>query len=557
MSRLFPSILLFVISQNANAFDPFTIATVASTVANGISTANEISGGADAFGELYSEINSDAQISEDGQKIITEVREVEALAQEAGYSAEEIDGLGHQNPDELRSLEGSIRALTKAVRAGKRVLKLVTKLQDKANNAQIESAQIEKEKLAATYKLIRLQNESNLQDNKKELKSLIEKKKQIQGLKSELKEKGAKTFGKTGVLSYQRAERTIETAIEVANRLRSALMSMVLVAFMMRVIFYQFGFFGVPRYSDLLRDTLLCGLLLMVYPDLIRAILYYTEMLAGKIGATKLEAIQPKEIHLPELTGASTSTKLVLAWAFEWIRYGSFAIIEFFMTFGISFMVMLFPIIIFSSQMLNFAVAWPVFIGSFITMCLWPIFWNLVGLAANLSWNQEQKTFAEFLYTIFLSLIQLFSPIVGIKLMSGQNLSKAIGEGAKAFTKPIGQAVQKMVNGNQERKIGLDGMMSQNPSFGIAGRNSMPSAGRVIGSAQGYVSNQIKSRMSNSEDAKTQKQAITPSNMSSAKAFMLNTAQNPDGKIGHVSAFVRGLKAQPIKQNQTQKDERL
>ncbi|MBU6374592.1 MAG: hypothetical protein KGQ59_01230 [Bdellovibrionales bacterium] len=557
---LSPVIIFALMATKAYSFDPFTIAAVGGAVANGVSAASEVAGevasSADAFNELYSEIDSDAQISEDGQKIIDEVREIQSLAEEAGYTLEEIDSLGHQDPNELKKLSTTLRAVTRAVRAGKRAFKLVMKLDQKAKLAEVESAQLQKEQLAATYRIIRLQNEANLQATKRDLRDLVEKKKQIEGLKTELKEKGAKTFGRSGVLSFPKTERVVENSIAVANRLRSALISLVLVVFLMRVVFYQMGFFGVARYGDLLKDTILCFLLLMVYPDLVRAILHYTEFLAAKIGDTRLESIQPKELALPGLKEASTSTKLFLAWLFEWIRYTAFSIIDFIMTFGISFMVMLFPIIVFSSQMLNFAIAWPIFIGSFITICLWPIFWNLVGLAAQLSWDQNQKTFAESLYSVFLSLIQLFSPIVGIKLMSGQSLSKAIKDGATSFSQPFAKAIQSMVGANQERRSAKDGMLSEKPSASLFGKNGLPSVGRMVGSVQGYAMNQIKSRKSNAATADKEplRYGELHKGMSNKnRALILNSTEKPNSRSSHLATFMRGLKAQPIQNDRGKK----
>ncbi len=498
MLRLALPLLVTVIfgSQKAHAFDPFTVAAVVSTTASAISSisdaTSEIAGTADAFSELYSEIDTDAQISEDGQKIIQEVQEVESLAREAGYTAEEIDGLGHQDPNELKRLAGTIKSITRAVKAGKRAYKLVMKLEKKAQTAQVESAQIEKEQLAATYKLIRLQNEANLEATKKELQALVEKKKQIESLKNELKEKGAKTFGKSGVLYFPKAARIVENSITVAKKLRAALFGMMLVVFLVRVVFYQFGFFGVPRYGDLVRDTIVCGLLLMVFPDMVHGILSYCDVLSSQITDSHLQGIQPKELKLPELKDASTTTKLFIGWLFEWIRYGTYAVIDFVMTFGTSFLVMLFPIVIFLSQMMNFSIAWPVFIGGFITVCLWPLFWNLVGLAASLSWGQEQQTFAESLYSIFFSIIQLISPIAGIKILSGQGLSKAMSDGFKAFTNPAGYGTDKLAAANYERKAGLASMSGENPRFTIAGANGVPSVGRIMGSSQGFAKNKLK-----------------------------------------------------------------
>ena len=74
------AVLALFFSSNAQAFDPFTAMMVASTAING---AKSIFGGAqdladtvDSFQELYTEVNSDGQVSESGRRIIEEVEDI-------------------------------------------------------------------------------------------------------------------------------------------------------------------------------------------------------------------------------------------------------------------------------------------------------------------------------------------------------------------------------------------------------------------------------------------------------------------------------------------------
>lgn len=318
--------------------------------------------------------------------------------------------------------------------------------------AQVESTQVEKEQLAAMYKMVRLQQEANLEQTKRDLKDQINKRKQIEALQSELKAKGVKTFGITGVLAFPRSERIVETAIEAANKIRGPLASLIFIVFFCRLIYYQFGFSGVNKMGDLVRDVIICSFLLMIYPELVRGILRVSTEIAGQIGESRLQDLQPKELKLPILESVATSTKLFAIWLFEWIKYSAYAVIEFAMKFGLAFMVLLFPIVIFVSQMMNFAVAWPIFLGSFVAISLWPLFWNLVGLAATLSWGQAQKTFSESLYSVFLTLIQLVSPLVGIKLLSGQNISRSLSEAANTIVNPASQLLNRMSGDKENRK---------------------------------------------------------------------------------------------------------
>ncbi len=545
-------LLTILLSRPSLAMDPFTIAMVASSAVQVVNSAGDASGSLDAFGELYLEIDTDAAISDEGQKLIDQIEEIHTLADEAGYSLDEIDRLGHQDGEEIKKLEGNIRAVTRAVRAGKNAFKLFQKLEQKAQNAQVESDSIQKEQLAQMYKMVRLQQESNLAETKRELVDQINKRHQIMSLRQELKDKGAKMYGKTGVLSFPKSERVIETSLEAASRLRPPLLALMLAVFLTRLIFYQFGFFGVSRMGDLVRDTILCSLLLVVYPEIVRATLTYTFDLAAHIGATKLQEIKPKELELPGLTNVVTSTKLVFLYAFEWIKYAAFAVIDFVMTFGLSFMVMLFPVVIFASQMMNFSIAWPIFLGGFISLAMWPLFWNLVGLAAELSWGQTQRTFAESLYSIFFTFLQVISPFIGIKLISGQPLSKAIGDSARAVSGPVAQGVRSAFQAKDNFSGGHGSMTGSAPSFQMRDGSGMPSAARTAGSLAGYASNQVQNRFKNAKEAMGSKSDVhssyaNPNNgpkASPLKAFALNNSKASEGNV--LKHAIAGLKPQPM-----------
>lgn len=546
-------LILLLLATHSNAMDPFSMLAVVSSAGQAVGTVSEVVGTADAFTELYSEISTDAAISEDGQKLISQIEEIESLATDAGYTSEEIDQLGHQDKSELLKLQNRVRAVTRAVRVGKKSFRLFRKLEQKAQSAAIESASLEREQLSLAYRSARFQQEANLADKKRDLLNQIDKRHRIISLREELKKKGAKLFGTTGVLSFPKSERVIETSIEAASKLRNPLIGLMLLIFCVRLIFYQFGFFGVTMMGDLVRDTVLCSLLLMIYPEIVRAIISYTIELSSHIGATRLVEIRPKALDLPTLINVTTGFKLTVLHLLEWLKYGAFAIIEFFMTFGLSIMVMVFPLVIFASQMMNFAVAWPLFLGCFISIALWPLFWNLVGLAADLSWGQNPHTFSETLYSGFFTLLQIISPVLGIKLLSGQPLSKAIGESVRAFSTPASMAASSALDARDKYSQGSKGMTSANPTFSILGSNSLPSPSKMVGSAHGYLSNQLHHRIGSAKEALKPTSSDPHSNYlkpkespkSALKAFLLNTSDDP--KENTLKHAIVGLKARPIK----------
>jgi hypothetical protein len=182
--------------------------------------------------------------------------------------------------------------------------------------------------------------------------------------------------------------------------------------------------------------------LLAIYPDLIRASISMSQTLAGSLGKVRLESIRPDDLQIPVFANLGIKLSLTLSWAFEWFKYLAYLAINFLTTFGVALMVMLFPIVIFSSQMLNFAVAWPLFIGTFLVLCLWPLFWNLVGFAATLYWAKADKTIGDQIYTLFFTVMQVFSPLIGAKLLSGQSIGRSISGAISTLVNPSRQAIR-------------------------------------------------------------------------------------------------------------------
>ncbi len=424
---------------SALAFDPFTAINVVSSVGQILNMGSQYVGAMDAFTELYSEANPDAKISDEGEKLVSRVREIHALAEEVGYTAEEASRIGDTQED-VKKLEQSIRTVTKAIRTSKRALGIFKKLDTKAQAAQIESTSIEKEQLAELYKLVRLQQEANLSETKKELLDLVNKKKQITSLRDELRKKGARLFGMTGVLYFPKSETVIETAITVAGKIRGPLIGMILVVFLARLMSYQFGFFGLSRMGELVRDTMICFVLMLAYPEMVRAVVSYSLELAGKIGGSHLKDIEPQQLDLPWSSSILTSTRLMFLYALDWLKYLAFGIIDFVMNFVLSFMVMVFPVVIFVSQMLRFSIALNLFFGTFVIITLWPLCWNLVGLAAEASWNQKEQVLAQTLYSALFTVLQMVSPVLGLKLMQGANPVSTVSDSVRP---PPGLSVAK------------------------------------------------------------------------------------------------------------------
>jgi|GEM_PF-2684573 len=540
----------------AFAFDPFTAMAVAGTAANAISAvseaAGEVAATADAFGELYGEIDSDAAISDDGNKLVQDIQEVESLAHEAGYTREELDQLTKDagNSEDAKKLSSTLRSITKAVRAGKRVSRLLMKLDQKAKVSQVESAQIEREQLVVMYRQLRAEKDKELREIKEGLRELKDKREQVKILKEEEKKSGAKQFGPTGVLSFPKQDSVVEDAIRIALGIRPALLQLLLFVFLARTVAYQFSFFGPARYGDLIRDAVVCAVLLMVFPDLIRASVSFCNEIAARVSMKDLQEVQPGKLDFPVEIGLSVKSRLLVEWLFQWIKYFAFVTTRFLANFDLAFMILLFPIVIFSSQMLNFAVAWPLFLGGFFSICLWPLFWNATGSLAALLWHKQEASLSDQIATILFSILQFLSPLVGIACLKGQPVSKAIQAAAGTVSSALSGGATQVVSQAKGLVTG---------SVGTQGGGKL---GRVIS----YPVNQLASR---SQAAQSRVQAARASGVvdpstgavmkgrtsgafvrEAARGFVLNSAAGAgtanSGKWGVVRELSAGLKRKNV-----------
>lgn len=548
--------------SSALAFDPFTVAAVVGAGANAVSAVSEVAGevsaSADAFGELYGEINSDAELGEDGNRLIQEIKEIEALAYEAGYTKEEVEQLSADaaNSKDAKKLSATLRSITRAVRAGKRVARLLMKLDQKAKLSEVESAQIEREQLMVLYKQLRVENERNFRELKEKLREEKDKRDQIRTLKTEEKNSGAKVFGRTGVLTFPKQESVIEEAIRMATMMKPGLMSLILFVFLVRAVSYQFGFFGPAKYGDLIRDAIVCAVLLMVFPELVRACVTLCNGLASRIGMKELQEVEPGKLDFPAEIGLWIKTRVFLEWLFQWIKYLAFVGARFLANFGLAFLILLFPIVIFCSQMLNFSIAWPIFLGGFLSVCLWPLFWNATGMLAMMLWRKQDVSISDQIATILFSILQFLSPLIGIAILKGQPLSKSI--------QSAGRAVAGAVSG------GTSMVASQVAGFvkGAVGANHRPQDGGLAGRILSYPVNQGISRIASAgsrgweaaRQARAQTEANrwagptktnwTPVVKAAASGFAMNQARAPSGGGGGIGRsalqVARGLKRQPL-----------
>jgi hypothetical protein len=430
-----------LLSSSAQAFDPLTAMAAAKAVtsaAGAIGKLSDVAGGIEATEELYSEIDSEATVSEEGERVVKEIERVESMAREAGYTEDEIASI-REDLGRPGGFQEKIRGITRAIRTGKKLRKLTESFsRDKrAQSAQIDTASHTQQSLMAELEQTATIKQLLIQEKKKGIEETLVKKKQIKAIRSSLAKKGARVYGETGALTFPKKDNAFEAAFEIGEKLRLPLIGLIVLVIAIRVIFYQFSFKGPESYGDLLRDTLVCAFLLFIFPDLVRAILDLTDGLANAISATGTEPLRPEQDTPPTLYDIYRDWTVFFNWLYEWARFLFYQATAFIINFGLTFMIVLFPIVIFASQALNFAVAWPTFLGSFIVLALWPIFWNATGTLASLLIHRDDATMGSNFSAFLLGLVQFVSPLVGVKLLTGAGVMRSLQAAGSAASAAI------------------------------------------------------------------------------------------------------------------------
>ena len=439
-------LILFSLISSVWAFDPLSalgvINTVGSTIGGALDVGAEVAGSASAFSELYTELDEDAQMSTEANQMISDIQELEATAREAGYTSEEILAITGNAPDGVKNVSAAIKRITSGVRAAKRAAKLFTKLDSASKRAQIDTANYEAEHLRVAYQNLYLSQQAELKEAKKEYQNIADTRKATKAAQAAILKKGALPIGATGAFTFPTIKDRTKVALEIANKLRPWLMGLVLFAFFVRLSFYQFALKGIRKYGDLLQDTLVCFLLMAAYPLIAEATAAVTSSLANAIVMPGPVAAPAVASFKPEFPGSFTLSWQYILAITQWV---CFEVVSFIGDVGLAVMIVFFPIIIFGSQMLNFAIGWPIFLALFFSISLWPLTWNAIGLLAFKAYDGPVAGQGINLYGPFITLLQLFTPFIGAKVLKGNSPLESASAVASTIGKQAIRAPARLV----------------------------------------------------------------------------------------------------------------
>lgn len=403
-------------SRSTWAFDPLSAVAVVKEGAQALSaisdTASEITGTIDAFQDLYGEFDSSQQVSNEGMRTVRLIQEIESLGREAGYTKDEISALTGNR--DVTSLQSTLRTLTRIVRTGKNIGRLLSKLERKAQLAEIENTELERQQLAIQKQILDSIVQTELARKRDEIKARVEWEKWIKENTNNIRKNGGFRWGKIGVYSFPNVAKTLKKAIETQKSIIPYLVILLLPIFLFRTIYLQVSMSPEEKYDALLRDVVLTLFFFSVIPFVVEAVFGASDAIANLIHSR----IQPSISHPPEMPkGSIMKFQQWLDWAWEVIKNSLFWITSMLFNIGIAFYLVIFPIVILLAKMQGSQLPLTIFFFTFVLLNLWPVFWNLVGLLAINLWDPATLADQSSGAALVFSILQFIAPFIAMKAL--------------------------------------------------------------------------------------------------------------------------------------------
>jgi hypothetical protein len=225
----------------------------------------------------------------------------------------------------------------------------------------------------------------------------------------------------------------LSSGLSMFTKVSALMIGLVGIVFMMRIVTLQTRFASLYEYGSVLKDTVLYFVMLSLFPMLIRLIYGTSSKIALKISYSPVTLAQSKlDEFLSSLFFEYQFMKIIA-------KIGDFIIINLAQGMYSIFTALLLsiaPIIIFMSTVLGFEKGLGAYFSSLISISLWPVVWNLIGLFGKELFNSyESSTLTVVVYWMIIQFFQLLSPLFCLFLLKSLSpsgvVTKVIGLGAK------------------------------------------------------------------------------------------------------------------------------
>lgn len=225
------------------------------------------------------------------------------------------------------------------------------------------------------------------------------------------------------------SEIILSSGLSMFTKVSGVMAVLVSAIFIMRIVALQVRLAGAAEYGMLVKDVIYYFAMLSLFPFLVKLIYGVSEGLATKIYYIPLmEADSKLQEFLTLLFYKDTFAKVtghLGTYFFIYLAQGLYSMFT-------GLLLSIAPVFIFMATVLGFEKGLGFYFNSIISISLWPVLWNLLGLLGNeLFKSIENSTISVVVYWVLIHVLQLVSPIFCIAFIN--NLSPS-GAAAKVVT---------------------------------------------------------------------------------------------------------------------------
>lgn len=195
---------------------------------------------------------------------------------------------------------------------------------------------------------------------------------------------------------------------------------LVSVIFIMRISLLVVKVAGPHEYGELIKDTVSFLAMSSLFPILMNLIVSSVTSVATRISFIPNEAVKNSYIEFMQNLFSDVPLLWIVGKMGHLLIQGlSYSIY----TISISLLLAAAPIFVFLSTMLGLSSGLKIYFGLLISLCLWPVLWNILGQLGNtLSAQNSNSPLLAACFFVVLSVLQLLSPLLSYSLFKSMSL---------------------------------------------------------------------------------------------------------------------------------------
>ena len=433
-------LLLGALVQPAKALDPFTIIKGTEKGLGILGGGGEVGEVAGSVGELYSEIDSTAELNKESAALLREIEETKRLGESLGEESSGLYGVLVDQSD--TSASGRVDKITSAIRKGKNVRSIFQTFEKKAQAAEIESNEIGKQGFVSDEQRKLREERMAVAKLKDELKEEKKKRDSIRKLINAPGSRGHKEIG-SGVYSFPIDSYVIKKAKTLSETVKPLVKYILVALFLVTILVQMLSFQG----SQAMLATLRGVSIALVSFAAIPLIFDFIISVAGEI---KFPSIADSNVKMIDIYDADANNLSFLEEVFMYVALFLRTLIlwgfELLASAGIGAIIVLAPLLIPLKVITGIGIGFRSMLTVVVFLCLLPLFFNLIGGFIVLMLGAENSAFMASLLSVIAPGIQAFlpvklmfvfgGPLAGAAAVAGKQVAdsvKNIGIGAGSY----------------------------------------------------------------------------------------------------------------------------